>query len=83
MFARVSKKGQITIPAEVRKLLNLHPGSRVQFVAEKETARILPIEGGIETFKGAVQVTEPQDFQAARHQAMEERSSEKDTRSRR
>jgi len=83
MFARVSRKGQVTLPAEMRKLLNLHPGSRVQFVVEKDTARILPVEGGIETFRGAVQVDAPQDFKSARHKAMEERSSEKVARSRR
>lgn len=30
--ARVTSKGQITIPVEVRSALGLNPGSRVQFV---------------------------------------------------
>lgn len=81
MFAKISKKGQITLPAEVRKLLNLSPGARVRFVIEKDSARILPVEGGIEALKGAVKVSAPQDFKAARHRAMEERSREKYTRS--
>ncbi|MDH7579099.1 MAG: AbrB/MazE/SpoVT family DNA-binding domain-containing protein [Bacillota bacterium] len=77
MFARISKKGQITLPAEVRKLLNLRPGARVRFVIDGDAARILPAKGGIETLKGAVKVSAPQDFKAARHKAMEERSREK------
>ncbi len=83
MFAKISKKGQITLPAEVRKLLNLRPGARVRFVVEKDAARILPAEGGIETLKGTVKVSAPQDFKAARHKAMEERSREKSARTRR
>ncbi|MEW6772023.1 MAG: AbrB/MazE/SpoVT family DNA-binding domain-containing protein [Bacillota bacterium] len=83
MFAKLSKKGQITLPAEVRRLLNLRPGARVRFVIEKDAARILPAEEGIESLKGAVKVDTPQDFQAARHKAMEERSREKAPRARR
>ncbi|MEW6446518.1 MAG: AbrB/MazE/SpoVT family DNA-binding domain-containing protein [Bacillota bacterium] len=83
MFTKISKKGQITLPAEVRKLLNLRPGRRVRFIIEKDTARILPAEGGIETLKGTVKVSAPQDFKAARHKAMEERSREKSERTRR
>lgn len=83
MFAKVSSKGQITLPAEVRKQLNIHPGVRVQFVIEKDSVRILLVEGGIETLRGAVPASEPQDFKAVRHQAMEERISEKVASSRR
>ncbi|MEW6572381.1 MAG: AbrB/MazE/SpoVT family DNA-binding domain-containing protein [Bacillota bacterium] len=83
MFAKVSRKGQITLPAEVRKVLNLRPGARVRFVVEKDAARIVPVEGGIESLRGAVKVSAPQDFKAARHQAMEERTREKGPRTRR
>jgi len=44
-FARLSRKGQVTLPAEVRKLLNVRSGARVRFVVEKDAARILPVEG--------------------------------------
>ncbi len=83
MFAKVSKKGQITLPAEVRKLLNLRPGTRIRFVVEKDAARIVPAAGGIETLKGAVKADAPQDFKTARHKAAEERSREKVARARR
>jgi len=55
----------------------------VRFVIEKNAARILPAEGGIESLKGAVKVSAPQDFKAARHKAMEERSRGKAPRARR
>jgi antitoxin PrlF len=32
----VTSKGQITIPAEVRRELGLHPGSRVDFVRNED-----------------------------------------------
>ncbi|RDV82049.1 AbrB/MazE/SpoVT family DNA-binding domain-containing protein [Ammonifex thiophilus] len=80
MFARLSKKGQITLPAEVRRLLKLRPGARVRFVLEENAVRLLPVEGGIESLKGAVKVDAPQDFKAVRHRAMEERSREEASR---
>jgi predicted nucleic acid-binding protein len=41
---------------------------------DRDTARIVPAEGGIETLKGAVKVSAPQDFKAARHKAMVEKN---------
>jgi len=77
------QKSQIALPADVRELLNLRPGTRVRFVVEKDAARILPAEGGIETLKGAVKVSALQDFKAARHKAMDKRSREKSAHPRR
>ena len=47
-FLGESRKGQITIPIEARKHLNMQPGVRVQFVLEKDSIRIVPVENGIE-----------------------------------
>lgn len=80
MFAKVSKKGQITLPAEVRRLLKLQPGARVRFVMEENAVRLLPVEGGIVSLKGAVKVDTPQDFKVARHWTMEERGREEASR---
>ena len=38
----MSSKGQITIPAEVRKRLGIHEGDKVEFVLEGETTTIRP-----------------------------------------
>jgi AbrB family looped-hinge helix DNA binding protein len=42
--ATLTSKGQITIPAAIRKQLHLQPGDKVDFRLEKGgTARILPL----------------------------------------
>jgi antitoxin PrlF len=38
---RVTQKGQVTIPLEVRRALGIHPGSDVEFELDKQGARIL------------------------------------------
>jgi antitoxin PrlF len=38
---RVTQKGQVTIPLEVRRALGIHPGSDVEFVLDERGARVL------------------------------------------
>lgn len=38
---RVTQKGQVTIPLEVRQALGIHPGSDVQFRIEEDGARLV------------------------------------------
>jgi antitoxin PrlF len=38
---RVTQKGQVTIPVEVRRALGIHPGSDVQFEIEEHGARLV------------------------------------------
>jgi AbrB family looped-hinge helix DNA binding protein len=38
---RVTQKGQVTIPLEVRRALGIHPGSDVQFRIEEEGVRLV------------------------------------------
>ena len=39
--ARVMSKGQVTIPKDVRKVLGIGPGSRVGFIVENGSVRIV------------------------------------------
>jgi antitoxin PrlF len=53
--AKVTSKGQITIPAEVRKALGLKPGMRVDFFQNVSGEFILsPKNGSIQDLKGCV-----------------------------
>jgi antitoxin PrlF len=38
---RVTQKGQVTIPLEIRKALGIHAGSEVQFRLEEDGARLV------------------------------------------
>jgi AbrB family looped-hinge helix DNA binding protein len=40
-MAKVSKKGQVTIPADVRRLLKLQPGDRVRFTMRSGSTVLL------------------------------------------
>jgi len=77
--SKVSSKGQITLPIEARKHLNIQPGVRVQFVLEKDSIRIVPVENGIEALRGTIQVGKPQDFKVVRQQTMKEIANERNT----
>lgn len=70
--ARVSKKGQVTLPAQARKHLNIKPKDYINFILEDRAVRIVPSGKEIEALKGIIKAEGPQDFKAARHRAMEE-----------
>jgi AbrB family looped-hinge helix DNA binding protein len=38
---RVTQKGQVTIPLEIRRALGIHAGSEVEFRLEEEGARLV------------------------------------------
>ncbi len=51
--ATVTSKGQVTIPAKVRKRLGLDAGDRVQFVETREGEfSIVPATGSVRELKG-------------------------------
>ncbi|MGB6744852.1 MAG: AbrB/MazE/SpoVT family DNA-binding domain-containing protein [Terracidiphilus sp.] len=53
--AKVTSKGQITIPAEVRKALGLKPGVRIDFFQNADGEFVLsPKTGSIRDLKGCV-----------------------------
>lgn len=42
---RVTQKGQVTIPKDVRDRLGIGPGSEVDFIPDREGARLVLIDG--------------------------------------
>jgi AbrB family looped-hinge helix DNA binding protein len=41
---KVTTKGQVTIPQDIREQLGLHPGAEVEFFLEGKGARMLPVK---------------------------------------
>ncbi len=39
---RVTTKGQVTIPQEIREQLSIHPGTEVKFTVEGNAVRLVP-----------------------------------------
>jgi len=41
--ARITSKGQITVPREVRRVLGVRPGDRLLFESDKKGIRVRPV----------------------------------------
>jgi antitoxin PrlF len=55
--SRLTSKGQITVPVEIRKRLGLRKGDQIEFVAEDRRTiirRAAPIENPLEKYIGAL-----------------------------
>lgn len=71
----MTKKGQVTIPVEVRKTLGLKPRDKVIFELQCQEARIRPVASGLLAGFGAVKPKEkPEDCKRLR-KGVEERVS--------
>jgi len=52
--AKISSKGQTTIPAEVREKLGLHTGDRIAFIEMEQGFLIIPRNLPVDTLFGAL-----------------------------
>jgi AbrB family looped-hinge helix DNA binding protein len=43
MKAKVTSRGQVSIPAEIRKQFNIEPESRVEWIVESNTIKVVPL----------------------------------------
>jgi antitoxin PrlF len=67
----LTSKGQMTIPKEVRKALNLRPCEKVIIVVEGDQAIIKPLKGNLLDIGGSIKISErekPIDFKKAREE---------------
>lgn len=74
--AKVSSKGQLTIPKPVREALNLGPGAKVLFTLHDGSAELEPISGDIQQWRGVLQAegvdTSPAEIREHVHRAIAE-----------
>jgi AbrB family looped-hinge helix DNA binding protein len=52
LFAKVSSKGQITIPTNIRNKLDLKSGSRIEFILQDNVALMMPINRKLSDLNG-------------------------------
>jgi len=65
-MSKVSRKGQATIPKEIREYLRIREGDRVVFIQKNNEVMIRPVKETLLDIRGSVKVKEPQDFQKIR-----------------
>ncbi len=64
MYARMTSKGQVPIPREIRRKLKLKKGSLIAFALKENRAELVVVEDDVMALKGSVRVQESQDFKA-------------------
>lgn len=69
----VTSKGQVTIPGEIRRALNIKPKDKVAFELVNGEARLRPIQSPVLSSFGAVKPKrKPEDFSKMRLEIEEE-----------
>jgi AbrB family looped-hinge helix DNA binding protein len=72
----VTQRGQVTIPADVRRLLNAKPRGKVAFRVEEGVVRLMPVEFTLEeTFGSVTPLHRPEDFEELSRLAKDEKAA--------
>jgi len=77
ILATITQRGQVTIPAEVRRLLAVKPKEKVAFRIERDQVRLVPADFTLESAYGSVTPRKrPEDFEAAIREGMDQHADE-------
>lgn len=70
----IGRRGQMTVPREIRRSLNLREGDRVAFIRRGDEVILQPLTSTLLDLRGSVPVAGPQDFAAVRAQVIQEQA---------
>ena len=71
---KVGRRGQISIPQNIRQTLNLQEGDRLAFIQRGNEVILQPLHQTLADFRGSVPVSKPQDFNAIRQEVFNAQS---------
>lgn len=75
--ATLTRRGQVTVPAEVRRLLGVKPREKVVFRIEGDQVRLAPARFTLESAYSSVTPRHrPEDFKKMIREAMEQHADE-------
>jgi AbrB family looped-hinge helix DNA binding protein len=73
----VTERGQVTIPAEVRRLLGAKPRDKITFRITGDSVHVVPVELTLEQVFGSVtQIDRPEDLEELSRIAKEEKAEQ-------
>jgi AbrB family looped-hinge helix DNA binding protein len=75
--AKVGRRGQLTLPKEIREQYQIEEGQRVAFVKRGGAITLLPLNESLSDHYGSVEVDGPQDFDAVRAEARRRTAEER------
>lgn len=77
ILATITGRGQVTVPAEVRRVLGVKPRDKIAFAIKGRQVRLLPAKFTLESAYGSVTPrTTPEDFKKMIREAMDEHAHE-------
>jgi len=71
---KIGRRGQITIPREIRRHLGINEGDTIALIPQGEHVILRPITRTLFDLRGSVPVSGVQDFDAIREQVMTEKA---------
>lgn len=71
---RVGRRGQITIPSQIRRQTGIKEGVRLALVVQGKQIVIRPITRTLLDLRGSIETSEPQDFTTIRKKVIASRA---------
>lgn len=73
---KIGKRGQITLPIDIRRRYGLDEGHHLAVVQEEDRLILRPINQTLLDLRGSVPVAEPQDFAQIRSRVIREHAEQ-------
>jgi AbrB family looped-hinge helix DNA binding protein len=77
ILATLTSRGQVTVPAEVRRVLGLKPNEKIAFTIDDDQVRLRPAKFTLESaYRSVTPLNRPEDFDRMIQEAMEDHADE-------